>query len=350
MGLGEREREFLKSEFRKYYGGNEPDYPYMIERREFGFGFEKKIDFRHKRFSTNSELRSYIISNVPFYISYSVAHYTAPEAKPMKNKAMVDSDLVFDIDVHGCKNHPDEFVCGECLQKAKEDVVRLVEDFLVPDFGVAKKDVGINFSGNRGYHVHVGDERYRGLGVKERREIVNYLNGFGIDAGIFCEAGPTPESPAWFGRVARCISGKLERGDVRNVRKAKKDRYIEGIAKGIWADVRESAWFHREFDGCVREMQANVDEQVTTDVHRLIRLPGSIHGGSALIAKRVADIGRFDPLNECVFIDDGEIEVEVSHAPAMEMKGVVFEEINNKKARLPKYYASYLIAKGAARL
>ena len=49
-------------------------------------------------------------------------------------------------------------------------------------------------------------------------------------------------------------------------------------------------------------------------------------------------------------MDDEELEVEVSSAPRINIKGVEFEEINNKKTRLPKYYAAYLIAKDSARL
>ncbi|MCX8205964.1 MAG: DNA primase catalytic subunit PriS [Candidatus Micrarchaeota archaeon] len=341
------EREFLRAEFKGYYEKNAPDYPYMVEQREFGFGVEKKIDFRHKRFGTNDELRNYLITNVPFYVSYSVARYAAPEAKPMASKMMLGSDLVFDIDVHGCTQHDDKFICNECLGRAKEQVVRLIEEFLIPDLGIAKKEIAINFSGNRGYHVHVLDARYLDLDGKARLELVNYLNGVGLDAGIFCEQSPKVDSPAWFGRIARCIQKRLENGEIKT---SKRKEYLDDIVFGIWGNIRESTWFHREFDKCRDICRANVDEQVTTDVSRLIRLPGTIHGESTLIAKRADDIGRFDPLRDAVFISDEEMEVEVSSAPAIEMCGRTFEPINNKKATLPKYYAAYLIGKGAARI
>lgn len=349
--MEQREKDFLRREFARYYERNEPDYPYMIESREFGFGFEKKIDFRHKRFSTHEELRKYLVTNVPFFCSYSVAYYTAPEAKPMENKVMVNSDLVFDIDVHGCGNHPDKFVCDECLGKAKSDALRLIEEFLVPDFGVGRKDLSVNFSGNRGYHVHVNDDRYRGLGSKERGEIVNFLNGVGLDAGIFCEENPREESPAWFGRIARCLKAKLEKGDVKT---AKKSEYIGNISKGIWSNIRESTWFYREFEECRKRLAVNVDAQVTTDVHRLIRLPGTIHGETGLVARKlsgVSELEKFEPMVDAVFADNSEVEVEVAKkVPAFMMGGKQFGEINNKKARLPKYYAIYLIGKNLARL
>ncbi|MCX8200369.1 MAG: DNA primase catalytic subunit PriS [Candidatus Micrarchaeota archaeon] len=346
--MGLREKEFLKAEFSSYYKKHEPDYPHMIEQREFGFGFEKKIDFRHKRFSTHKELWDYLITNAPLFCSYSVAYYTAPEAKPMDAKIMVNSDLVFDIDVHGCTSHTNKFVCESCLGKAKSDTIHLIEDFLVPDFGIDKKQISVNFSGNRGYHIHVNDERYMGLGQKERLEIVNFLNGIGIDAGIFCEHGPRVESPAWFGRIAKCISKKLESGAIKTT---KRHEYLEGISKGMWSGICESTWFYREFEECRKSLAANVDAQVTTDVHRLIRLPGTIHGETGLVAKKVANLERFEPLRDAVFADDSEVEVEITgHVPPLAIGGMQFDEINNKKARLPKYYAVYLIAKNAARL
>jgi len=346
-----REMEFLKREFAHYYERNEPDYPLMIESREFGFGFEKKIDFRHKRFNTNEELHKYLITNGPLFCSYSIAYYTAPEAKPMSNKMMFNIDLVFDIDIHGCPRHSDKYVCDECLGRAKEDALKLIEEFLVPDFGVSKKDISVNFSGNRGYHIHVNDDRYRGLKGKEREEIVSFLNGIGLDAGIFCEEGPRVNSPAWFGRIAKCIKERLERGEIKT---SKREEYLDNIERGIWSNIRESTWFYREFEECRKRFSANVDAQVTTDVSRLIRLPGTIHGETGLVAKRlrsVDDLGGFDPLKDAIFAGEEEIEVELLEGiPQMSIGGRTFDEINNKNAHLPKYYAIYLIGKGVAKL
>lgn len=345
--MEEKEKTFLISECKKYYKMHEPLYPKVVEKREFGFGFDKKIDFRHKRFNTNKELGQYLATNGPLYVSYSVAYYTAPEARPMVNKNLEGSDLVFDIDVHDCKFHDENFVCDVCLERAKDMTVNLIEEFLVPDFGINKKDIWINFSGNRGYHVHVDDSKYLNMTSDMRAEMIDYLNGRGLDAGVFIRHNAIPESPAWFGRVARCILQRLKNGSIKT-RKA--NAYISQIEKGIWSGVADSSWFYREFDKCIEKTKADVDEQVTTDVSRLIRLPNSVHGGSMLVAKIVEDLQRFDPLRDAVWESDEEIEISVSRAPQMRMKDRQFDEINNKNTRLPKYYAAYLIAKGAARL
>ena len=47
---------------------------------------------------------------------------------------------------------------------------------------------------------------------------------------------------------------------------------------------------------------ASVDEPVTADIKRLIRVPGSLHGGSGMLVKKLAlsELEMFDPLNDAV--------------------------------------------------
>jgi DNA primase small subunit len=343
-----KEINFLKSEIRKYYEGNKTEYPYLIEQREWGFGFDKKIDFRHKKFENNEMLKKYLINNAPLYTSYSIARYVAPEAKPMENKLLKGSDLVFDIDVHGCPNHPDKFVCEECLNEGKNEVIKLIENFLVPDFGINRNEISINFSGNRGYHVHIEDETYKNLDKNARVELIDYLKGTDFDAREFIKKHPTTNSPAWFGRIARDLIEKIEN---KKIRTSKREEYLNEIEKGIWENTSNSSWFHREIEESINRMRCDVDEQVTTDIHRLIRLPNSIHGESMLLAKKVENIEKFDPLKDTIVLSDEEINIEITEeVPEMILNNKTFEKTNNKKIFVPKYYAGYLIGKGYARL
>ena len=343
-----KEINFLKSEIRNYYERNNTDYPYLIEQREWGFGFDKKIDFRHRKYENNEQLKKYLISNAPLFVSYSVARYVAPEGKPMENKIIKGSDLVFDIDIHGCPNHPDKFVCDDCLNRAKEDVIKLCENFLEPDFGIKKNEMLINFSGNRGYHVHIDNELYQNLDKGARTELVDYLKGTDFDAREFIKKHSTVESPAWFGRVAKDLINKIEE---KKVRTTKRDEYLSEISKGIWDNVSNSSWFHREIEESVKRMRCNVDEQVTTDIHRLIRLPNSIHGESMLLAKKVYNLDKFDPLKDTIVINNEYIDIEIiEEVPEIRLGNETFEKSNNKKTSVPKYYAAYLIGKNVARL
>jgi len=343
-----KEINFLKEEIRKYYERNNTNYPQMIEQREWGFGFEKKIDFRHKKFENNEMLKKYLINNAPLFVSYSVARYVAPEGKPMENKILKGSDLVFDIDIHGCPNHPDKFVCDKCLEEAKEEVIKLCEKFLEPDLGIKRNDLSINFSGNRGYHVHVNNEAYKDLDKNARLELIDYLKGTGFDAHEFVKRHATHESPSWFGRIAKDLNKKIED---KKIRTTKRDEYLSEINKGIWDNVENSTWFHREIENSINEMKCNVDEQVTTDIHRLIRLPNSIHGESMLLAKNVSNLSGFDPLKDTIVLDNKYIDIEIiEEIPEIRLGEQVFEKSNNKKTSVPKYYAAYLIGKGVARL
>ena len=71
------------------------------------------------------------------------------------------------------------WTCGECLAATKEQVYRLI-DFLKRDFGVSDGEIRIHFSGSRGYHVQVYDERFYRLDSRARAEIANYVLGNGI--------------------------------------------------------------------------------------------------------------------------------------------------------------------------
>lgn len=343
-----KEINFLKNEIREYYERKNTHYPYLIEQREWGFGFEKKIDFRHKKFDNNEMLRKYLINNAPLFVSYSVARYVAPEGKPMENKIIKGSDLVFDIDIHGCPNHSDKFVCDKCLDKAKEEVVKLCENYLQPDFGIKREEISINFSGNRGYHVHINNELYKDLDKGARMQLIDYLKGTEFDAREFVKKHSTIESPSWFGRVAKNLIDKIEN---KKVRTTKRDEYLSEISKGIWDNVSNSTWFYREIEEGINEMKCNVDEQVTTDIHRLIRLPESIHGESMLLAKMVHNLDKFDPLKDTIVLSNEYINIEIiEEIPEIRLGDQTFEKNNNKKTSVPKYYGAYLIGKGVARL
>ena len=53
--------EFIRTKFREYYQKYGVGEPADFERREFGFGNDKKIDYRHIAFKKKDEFRSYFI-------------------------------------------------------------------------------------------------------------------------------------------------------------------------------------------------------------------------------------------------------------------------------------------------
>src|SRR5947209_20595019 len=67
------------------------------------------------------------------------------------------------------------------LQAVRLGIVKLWDRFLQTELGFDQKRMRIVFSGGRGYHIHVFDERVLGLGSHERREIVDFITAKGLD-------------------------------------------------------------------------------------------------------------------------------------------------------------------------
>lgn len=278
-----------------------------IERREFAFQlFGKGGMIRHKAFSSAEELRRFVVEKTPRHIYRSVAYYEKPAEEDMERKGWLGADLVFDIDgdhldTDACRSS--EIVTMRCLEDAKEEANKLV-DALEGELGL--KPALVVFSGNRGFHIHVTDEEVLRLGAKERRELVNYFKANGLDLSKFMKRKGALYEEEPIGNLLR-------------------------IRKGVEDPS---------------QLKIEIDEVVTQDVHRLIRMPGSINGKTGLVALPIT-------------IQDLEKNVEhiVERAIAFR-KGnlkflfekpfrgeLLFEKIEAKKGNvkvLPAYLAAYL--------
>jgi DNA primase small subunit len=212
-------RRFLRSLFSEYYAKQAKFFIPALEKREFGIGNIKKIDARHLNFSNEQEFRNYLVTNTPFFVSHSAAYYERPGATPQDRKGWLGADLIFDLDLHA----EGKYGVYSVLDKVKQDVIRLRDEFLVGDFGIAKNETAIVFSGNRGYHIHIRDKAYWDLGPEERRELGDYINGIGLDyTKFFTEEeipgrkfskimGPKPTDYGYRGRFARAVVKLIER-------------------------------------------------------------------------------------------------------------------------------------------
>ena len=149
-----------------------------IEKREFGFMFEDRLDprkikmVRYKMFLLQAELERYIRENQPAHCFVSTAYYSTS----FDMKGWTGADLFFDGDYE--KNLILPRADAETIYEA------LLDDF-------ALKDVTLNFSGSKGYHVIAFDEASRCLDGRARREIVDYMVGRyrveTIDAPASCD-------------------------------------------------------------------------------------------------------------------------------------------------------------------
>lgn len=376
-----QEENFVRMRFSKYYAGKEVKAPDGIERREWGFGsWNKKIESRHFKFASQQELNSYLVRNTPFFISYSTAYYEFPDMRPMEKKNWLGADLVFDLDsTHleaGCNaKHDQKWVCDECLDAVKDETIKLIEEFLVPDFGFSRAEMKVNFSGNRGYHVHIANKAVMELGTYARREIVDFVTGIGIDSesiGFKKErvgdsrmqklVGPKPSDMGWLGKVARFVIKLIEENklgelglnevDAKKIYK-NKEQFISGIERGNWDVVsiphKATVWSYA-IDRLKIKLGDKIDQNVTADATKLIRLPDSLHGETGLVAKRVEDVDKFDPLKDAIAFGSGPLRVKVGKVHRFKINEQEFGPFENESVELPEYAAMYLICKKEASL
>jgi DNA primase small subunit len=338
----------------------------MIEQREFGIGNLKKIDARHLNFASVQEFRNYLCNNTPLFVSHSTAYYDFPGASPMVKKGRRGADLVFDLDIHA----EGRYGAYAHLARVKEDVTRLVNDFILGDFGIRREHVVVAFSGNRGYHVHVRDPAFLSLGGDERRELVDYIMGQGLDYTQFFSPegkpakliGPRPDEGGYRGRLARGTITLLMEDPGRLSRLFTKEKEREFFAGG----VREGNWSRTSLKSgdLVSRLKplaaglpvgsVDTDAGVTQDLSKLIRVPGSIHGDTGMVARIVEDIGRFEPWRDAMLRDTecgglGGMKVRFAEdVPAVGMDQTLGPFKKDEEKELPGRYALFFVLKGSA--
>lgn len=361
-----------------------------IGEREFGFGdFDNAIARRHVGFRNAKILGAYLAASAPASVSMSSAFYRYPEGKPMDRKGWLGSELVFDLDASDLRlpcqaKHGGSWVCSTCLDSIKQEVLKLIEDFLVPDFSIPKSMIEVNFSGNRGYHLHIRDERFYPLKSSERRQISDYITGHGINLKVFFPTlgeretneesgrkkelplkGPKPADAGWGGRLAKGMISALNGGEEKlvqlgtdrvNARRliAKKAEMIMGITMGNWDKVsfaKKAEFWEGVLKGMTVKQTSSIDNNVTSGVEHLIRLPNTIHPSTGLLARKLrsaADLERFEPMREAVLFRTGMVKVKVDKAPEFSMGALTFGPYANGTHELPTYAALYLMLKRVA--
>ena len=365
--LPEEALETLKRKFEEYYARKQPPLPPGFAQREFGFGFEKKIDFRHKAFTSNRDFDYYFKSQAPLYASYSAAYYSLPGARPMERKDWLGADLIFDFDEprlpkeHYEKEHS-ALLCPKCLQAILDDTILLKENYLEADFGFSKKDTLLVFSGNKGYHCHVRAEAVHDLKQEARRELLEYTKGPKSmlrkvrDGRVKVLRGPSAQSLGWgkrfYDEAVHAFDSKdaLRAYGLREPKISKvfkdKERVLSLLAKGNWDAFTgmEKAW-ERVFESVRAKYALNPDAQVTLDLARLIRLPDSLHGGTGLLAATVKH-PNFNPLSNAVAFSWRRKEsVRLKKAIIVEMGGETLE-LREGENEVPEAVAVLLEAKG----
>jgi DNA primase small subunit len=406
-GKLEASRDFVYQKFCEYYQDPATLIPAPVgfDQREFGYlMFKERFMVRHKKFTGINNFRAMLAQTVPSDVYHSCAYYENPDFD-MDKKGWLGADLVFDIDADhiptSCNKIHDEFTCMKCgfsgkgitpeacpcceatkfatkiwacdlcIDSARIEAAKLI-DMLENDFGFSPHELHVFFSGHRGYHVHVEDETVRSLDAMARKEIVDYVTGLGL-AVLNKEPkenrrkrrGTKKFSLHDFGWNKRLKLGmetflqtaskeELKAVGIRNAALLNNKETIikRAINEGRWESIKGvsvQTWL--KLAEYVKDEQASkIDTVVTTDIHRLIRMNGTLHGKTGLkkVEFPAKNLQDFDPFTGAVAFKKGKAEVLVSDAPEFRMSGETFGPYKNETVELPVAAAVLLICKRRA--
>ncbi len=348
-------------------------------------------------FGRPEELHRFMLGQVPSHSYYSTSYYRRPDAPSMDEKDWMGAELIFDLDADHLEGAT-QMTYAEMLVQIRTETINLVDSFLLGDLGFSEDQVHITFSGGRGYHAHVRTPDVMGLGIHERRELVDYITGTGLNidwvfpynrvatskmitgTGVRTNVAkdrliPPADSGGWKLRMRNglmdVVNDLCNMGDVKYFKKEyqsikgsgnstilkaqeelKKSRGVlfQKNTMAVLSKSTQNMLIKIMKEDMAPRMSGKVDEPVTADIKRLIRLPGSVHGKSGL---RVTPITRseltdFDPLQMAVpkeYTDDP-VKITMRRPAKLYIKG---EHLSLEgETEVPEYAAVFLIGRKMA--
>ena len=149
----------------------------QFQRREFSFTLENDVYFRFQSYKNSEELKSKLIQYCPKKIDigamYNVLpteHKTADPFFPQEKEIVFDIDMTDYDDIRTCCQEAK--LCNKCW-KYMIVAYKILDMILKEDFGF--QHILYAFSGRRGIHAWLCDERARKLKDDGRIAIANYI-------------------------------------------------------------------------------------------------------------------------------------------------------------------------------
>jgi len=372
--MQEKEIKFLEESFKKYYFDHFDliHVPERTSEREFGFQNFNSSMTRHISLKDNKELHLLLMKNTPSDVYCSNAYYSFPN-QPMNEKDWKEADLIFDIDakdlhldcrqkhsvtkctacnqISNSNNHCSKcnstkieiksLPCNNCIDGSKKEVFKLL-NILINDLDIEKNNIEIYFSGNEGFHVYVYNSHFQGLGSRERSELVDYIMFRGAIPETFGMKKLKPnrtlfpefEENGWRGRFAKETFGS----------KSKRSKIISELISNGYSN------FQKRLENLSPIIGAQIDPNVTMDIHRIFRLPGSLNSKSGLSKILCTDLQKFDPYSESSFLNENTIEIIANCPKEFKLKNKKFGPYDNENITVPTFAAVYMICKNLAKI
>jgi len=383
--MDEKTTKALKKKFKEYYFKHieQIDTPTHISEREFGYMTFDSIMIRHLSFQNPVDLRTKILKEVPHSVYYSTSLYNEP-SRPMQEKGWKGSDLVFDIDADTlsspCRKNHDKWICRSCgtqkigikptkcpkcketriheiniscsicLNAAKNEVFKLL-NILTDDFGIQRNKIDTFFSGSMGYHISIIDSTFGEANQAIRNEIVDYVSGQAYipeSLGVSRQSSyenlidrlPSETEHGWRGRIARYLKNSQFKEKSSDLKEVLAELYQKtGYRK-----------FRFVIESAAKKSGATIDPSVTTDIHRILRLPGTLHGKTGLLKKRCTDLESFSPLDDAVALGREPMKIFVDNSPQFTLMGEQFGPFKSEHVELPTMAAVYLLGQDMAKV
>lgn len=356
---------FPYEEYFKWFGKNESSY---FEKREFSFTKRGDIYIRFLCFENAKALRDGMLQTNPIKIDVGAVYNTPPKYRTSSstNFTPEQKELVFDIDMTDyddvrtcCKEAK---ICNKCW-KYMIIAYRILNQALQEDFGFS--NIMWVFSGRRGIHCWVGDERARKLGNEARGAIAGYLNWKKINKNVgLTNLMKKPLHPS-IQRALEIISKDfksyvLEGQDIMNSASIKE--VIQIIVKAYFAnkvgyngfeeEVKKilnlkknscDKWYElatalerfdgqsnpnfSKFDLCLKEIQMAImyprlDINVSKHINHLLKSPFCVHPKTGLVSV---------PLNE-----ESIVNFDISLIPTLK------EALEDHKNKIAGKYVNFL--------
>lgn len=382
---------FVKNMFWRYYQTKPIDIKDVDKHEIAMFTFKSSSMVRHIGFKSMVDFYRYIIANVPLHLYYSVSEYENPTANIMSNKKRIRTKLVFDIDADHIASEVTSY--SEQLDIAKRKTRYLIK-ILLDDFGFNPDNITIVFSGGRGYHVYVNDASVYKLDVEHRKELVDYLTLKVPE--VFIKTGK--EVHNIYDTITNRYIGFVEKNTLRlHTKSPMQKRFTNAVIDKLkdWKQMKkksvidEMLKYEKDARKCerlykrlisggydqlitnhiytagditplkdmqkilyeigIREVSTMIDEPVTVDLHRVIRIPMSIHGKTGMIAQilNIDTLDEFNPFTDAIpSVFNGEVVMTVNAGADIDITLDKKYTIKaNSQTKIPINVAIYIIQK-----
>jgi DNA primase small subunit len=208
--------------------------------------------------------------------------------------------------------------------------------------------VSVYFSGNNGFHLFVSEKSFRPLSAEARSDIASYLKGTSLMTEsigvrkVNSNSGPDflikfPKSGISYGwrKMVAAKLGVNQSSVVKLSHIVQRNGGYEG--------------FKSELANVAKNLGVRIDPQVTMDLHRIFRMPGTINSKSGLVKMKCNDFESFDPLTDSCLLGSREVEIKINVPSPVGIKlGGQSFRLRKQTMRLPLFAAVYLICKDLA--